>query len=214
MKRAFLLTICTFFIGILFAQEGLKIGVRFSPLVSFATVIEDSTRARIDLGQTSRLGYAYGIMGSYGFSENYGLNSGIMIVARGFSQEDGDFSADIRYTAVQIPFGFKLRSSEIGSGIHMKALFNIELEGNLGFRAITETVGSTEPQEDRNPNQMNFVSAGFVVGGGVEIEKDWGTLDFGLTFHRGLTNINDKTNGFSDAIVRINYLALELGYYF
>lgn len=214
MKRVFLLTICTLFAGIIFAQEGLKIGVRFSPLVSFITPINDDDKSRVeDFNQKSRIGYAYGIMGSYGFSENYGLNSGIMIVARGFSQEDADYSADLRYTAVQIPFGFKLRSSDLGSGIHLKAIFNAELEANLGYREITQSTGQ-EPKEERNPNKMNPISAGFVVGGGIEQENDWGTLDFGLSFHRGLTNINDKERGFEDIIIRLNYVSLDLGYYF
>lgn len=213
MKRVFLLTICTFFAGVLFAQEGLKIGVRFSPLVSFATVIQDDDKSRLDIGQMSRIGYSYGIMGSYGFSENYGLNTGIIIVSRGFSTELADFSSDVRYTAIQIPIGFKLRSSEIGSGLHMKALFNGELEANLGYRGITQVTGLDEV-ESRNPNQMNPISAGFVVGAGVEQENDWGILDFGLSLHRGLTNINNKTNGFADTIIRINYLSLDLGYYF
>jgi hypothetical protein len=213
MKRVFLLTICTFFAGVLFAQEGLKIGVRFSPLVSFATVIQDDDKSRLDIGQMSRIGYGYGIIGSYGFSENYALNTGIVIVSRGFSTELADFSSDIRYTALQIPIGFKLRSSEIGSGLHMKALFNGELEANLGYRGITQVTGLDEV-ESRNPNQMNPISAGFVVGAGVEQENDWGILDFGLSLHRGLTNINNKTNGFADTIIRINYLSLDLGYYF
>lgn len=213
MKRVLLFTVCTLFAGLLFAQEGLKIGVRVAPLVSFATVIQDDDKSRLDIGQMSRFGYGYGIMGSYGFSENYGLNSGIIIVARGFNTELADFSSNVRYTAIQVPFGFKLRSSEIGSGIHLKAIFNAEVEGNLGFRGITQVSG-LDPEESRNPNQMNFLSAGFVVGGGIEQENDWGTIDVGLTFHRGLTNINNKTNGYPETIIRINYVSLDLGYYF
>lgn len=213
MKRIFLLTLCTFFAGVLFAQEGLKIGVRFSPLVSFATVIQEDDKSRLDIGQTSRFGFGYGIVGNYGFSDNYAFNTGIIIVSRGFGQEQADFTSDIRYTAVQVPLGFKLRSSEIGSGIHLKAIFNGEVEGNLGYRGITQETGGDE-MESRNPNRMNPISAGFVVGGGIEQENDWGTLDFGLSFHRGLTNINNMENGFADAIVRINYVSLDLGYYF
>ncbi len=213
MKRVLLLTVCIFFSGFLSAQEGLKIGVRFSPLISFATVIQDDDKSRLDIGQMSRLGYSYGLMGSYGFSENYGLNSGIIIAYRGFKTELADFSSDIRYTAIQVPFGFKLRSSEIGSGTHLKALFNAELEANVGYKGVTQTTGM-DPDDIRNPNRMNFFTAGFVVGGGIEQEYDWGTLDFGLSFHRGLTNINNKTNAYEGTIVRINYVAFDMGYYF
>jgi len=161
----------------------------------------------------SRFGYSYGIEGMSVVTENYGLKSGIFISASGFQTELGDFICDIRYTAIQIPFGFKLRSNEIGNGLHLLALFNAELEANVGYRGITQVTGMDE-MESRNPNQMNFFTAGFVVGGGVQQEYDWGTLEAGLSFHRGLMNVNDKANGFADTIVRLNYWALDLSYYF
>ena len=213
MKRALLLLFCTCFSSLLFAQEGFQIGVRFSPLISTATAIQDDDRSRLDIGQLPRLGYAYGLVGSYGYSENYGLNSGILIVYRGFNAEQADFSNRVRYTAIQIPFGFKMRSNEIGTGNYLKAIFNAELEANVGYKGIETTTG-LDPIEVRNPNRMNFFTAGFVIGGGLEKEIEIGLFDIGLSYHNGLLNINNKTNAYADTIIKLSYFSLDMGYFF
>ncbi len=214
-KRTFLSLIFIFGLGTaLMAQEGFKIGLRFSPNIAWATIIESDDKDRVDLGQKSSVGYGYGLMINYGFTENYAINTGAHIVNRSFESVDTlNNAVATRYTAVEIPLGFKLRSNEIGSGVHVRGLFGITLDLNTGYKqSVTQASGDVAIS--RNTDRANIFSTSFIFGGGVEIEQDFGTFDIGLTAHRGLMNVNNRTNGFKDLIVRLNYVSLDLGYYF
>jgi hypothetical protein len=214
MKKFTLLLLCLSLGIAAFAQEGLQIGFRFSPLISFATVIEDSNKDRLDIGQMPRMGYAYGLVGSFGFTDNYGLNSGVLITNRGFRAEAGDSTSTTRVTAVVIPFGFKLRSNEIGNGLYFRGIFNLDFEINVGYRQRITYNNGDEGRDNRDPKNINPFTTAFVFGGGFEKEYDFGTFDLGISFHRGLMNVNNKDNALQNTIVRLNYVSLDLGYFF
>ncbi|MEM6262047.1 MAG: outer membrane beta-barrel protein [Bacteroidota bacterium] len=214
MKNILLTVFAILIILPLSAQEGAKIGFRISPLISFGTIIDDSTQNRLDIGQGSKIGFGFGVVGSYGFTENYGIHTGLNIVYRGFTSDQGGFSSRFRYTTVEIPVALKLRSNAINGGnIHVKGIFGGSIDLNVGFKGVTEVSGTET--ETRSTDNINLFNASFIAGGGIDYILDGvGMFDVVVMYHNGLLNANDKEDGLVNTIVRLNYISLDLGYYF
>lgn len=216
------------------AQEGFSLGLRLSPVFSFGSVVDEEGN---DINETtsSSAGISYGINVKYGLTDNYGILSGVHIVRKGFSRTGTvttdtsgtgtNASQDLNVTTVEIPLALRGRSKEIGNGFYITGLFGISADITAGYR--NEFTGlnpkddtETETATRKNTELVNPVTASFIFGAGLEWDNPTvGVMEFGLTFHRGLLNFN-KRNAF-DAAARgatesifINYLSLDLGYYF
>jgi len=198
----------------LFAQEGFKIGLRFSPIFSFGTVLDSTKKDVAGFDKSPKIGLSYGLLINYGFTENYGIHTGIHVVNKGYRGTDAtlDSTVNLRVTTLEVPIALKLRSPEIGSGIHIKGLFGVSADINLAMKKLT-TINSVET-ESRESNELIPVSASFIFGTGVEWEFDFGMIDFGVSYHQGLTNVNRKKNSGYNGFIRLNYVAIDLGYYF
>jgi hypothetical protein len=203
------------------AQEtGLRFGLKIKPLVTMTRmmnadkeVITDETKPK------SRMGFGGGLMVDYFFTENAGFQTGLEITSRGIRQEysEPDFGFNVEatqnLTTVEIPLAFKMRSNEIGNGIFIRGLFGSSLNILTGARASTEINGSVN--ETRSRDNLSPLVADFLVGAGVEWNvNNVGTLDFGLSYHHGLGNINKREDKENDDYFRMNYLALDLGFLF
>lgn len=219
-----------------YAQEGLKIGLRFSPIYSYARVV-DASGNRVSDDLSGRLGISYGLMVNYGLGQGstYGLSTGIHIVNSGFSRmgsatavgTDSTVNAEQKwtFTTVEIPVTVKLRTSEIGSGFYANGFFG----GSVNFTAGNKNVYTgLNPQSDlrgegtlqREAQLVNPLSFSFIFGAGGEYEVgSVGVLSFGLVYHQGLTNLNRQgkfeslARGASEKY-RLNYFSLELGFFF
>ena len=72
MRKYLLLLGSLLLVSPLLAQKGLKFGLRFSPIVSWANVRSDVDNSRIQDGNdfSPRFGISYGATIQYGFLEN------------------------------------------------------------------------------------------------------------------------------------------------
>ncbi|MEM1000446.1 MAG: outer membrane beta-barrel protein [Bacteroidota bacterium] len=216
------------------AQEGVKIGFRASPLIGWASVVDDSTKTKPD-GLTTKagLGFSFDFVFTYGFSDNIAFRTGVNIATKAVSNESVvDLSlfggsanqtlvAKTNFTSVEVPIGLKFRSPEIGTGIYIVGHFGLNAEFNVQNRTTTDEVDIllTPPSvvvnsvERRDVDGLALFTASFVPGAGVDWEFDWGMLEFALTYHWGLLSFTDPDE-FGNLRSRLNYLALNVGYFF
>ena len=224
MKKITLLSCCMLFVLGMYAQEGLKIGLRFHPIISFTTVTDDNGNKPQNRDNSARLGWSYGITGSYGITENYAFYTGIHIVNKGFNEvydaEPALPASDqnIRITSIEVPIAAQLRTNEIGTGLYFKGLFGVSIDFNVGYRNNYDDLDpfdlTPESGTIRDTKKINPLALTFIVGPAFDLETNFGTLGFGLTYHQGLTNINNKSNVGNDNKIRINYVSLDALYYF
>lgn len=241
MKRtlflfAALLLMMTGFAGKTYAQEGVKVGFRASPLIGWATIVDDSTKAKPEgLETKAGLGFAFDFVLTYGFSESFAFKTGVTIATKSarssFSESYSDSTTSISssgeskvsFTAIEIPIGFKFRSPEIGDGMYVVGHFGVNPEINVQNKVHSETTtsvtvgGSTTTTTDTDDlvdvDGINLFTASFAPGVGLDWEFDWGMLEFAATYHWGLLSYTnpDKMNGQKS---RINAISLNIGYFF
>lgn len=205
----FLLTLCM--VSLSYAQEGFKLGLRFSPAITWFTVTDSS--GNVQDGYKSKMGFSTGLLFNYGFTENYAIHSGLRIMMQGTQSEVGIISSNVSLTTVQIPIGFKMRSNEIGSGIFIKGLIGATADVHTAYK-YKVTINGTSSETKANDNVQPF-GASFLIGAGIEYEWDGvGTFDFGLSYLHGLTNINRKNKSGWNGQIKPKSISLDLGYYF
>lgn len=201
------------------AQEGVKIGFRASPLIGWSTIVDDSTKTKPD-GITTKagLGFSFDFVFTYGFSDALAFKTGINIATKSVGFEAGDDQNGIEsktaFTALEIPLGLKFRSPEIGSGMYIVGHFGVNPEINLQNKTTTtlNLLGTSTSTTTVDSDDINLFTFSFVPGIGLDWEFDWGMLEFGLTYHWGLLSYTDVDE--TGIRSRLNYLALNLGYFF
>lgn len=224
MKRiCTLLTLVVLSSPVLLAQEGLKIGLRFAPLVSFTSITDANGNTLAGTTVSNKVGFSYGLAATYGFTDNYGLYSGVHIVRKGFDRTDVrdslTITQDVVATTVEIPLALRGRSNEIGTGVYLSGLFGVSLDVRAGYRnnftgadPVTLLAGEGTNQ---NSSLINPVTASFLFGAGADWFVDRvGTFNFGIIFHRGLININNQGNFGNAEDIKISYLSLDVAYMF
>lgn len=212
----------------LFAQQGVKIGLRFSPIVSFAN-ITDSSNNRVSDDVGTRVGLSYGLMVNYGLTDNFGIQSGIHIVSKGYNRSGVanldtsgtvNFSQKVSMTTVEIPIALRGRSPEIGNGIFITGVFGISADISAGYKNEFEGIdpitgaASAEGGTKSGSEFLTPVNLTFIFGPGVELEYDWGLINAGVIYHQGLSNMNNRSNIGNQETIRMNYVSLDLAYFF
>ena len=194
-------------------EKSVEFGFQASPLVSFAQVVNDSSKQEIDgLTTKASMGFSFGLVTDFRIADPVALHTGLNIVAKGFSSEV-DYSAiglgtgvnKQRVTSLEIPLALKFRSPELGSsGMHVTGVFGGAAEINLQNSYTTDAIvvdtsGTvptfslvTQPAQKDN-SRLNLFTFSFVPGAGVDWVQDWGTVTGGVSYHWGLMNIASKS---------------------
>jgi len=221
MKRTFFLFAVMFLAVVGFnpeakAQEGIKVGFRASPIVSWGTTVYDSTKSKpAGYSDKAGVGFGFDFVLTYGISESFAFKTGVTIASKTVKSEQSVLGLTannrINFTAVEVPLGFKFRSPEIGDGIYIIGHFGLNPEINVQNKLKTEIGSLTEEKVDADG--IRLFTASFAPGAGVDWEFDFGTLEFAATYHWGLlpyTNPDD----FGGLKSRMNGIALNVGYFF
>jgi hypothetical protein len=217
MKKVFFTAFFCLLVLSVSAQQGFKIGLRFSPIISYASIL-DSTKSSIPgLDKSAKIGFSYGLLANYGFTDNYAFHTGVHIVTKGYSTSTTTTTTNVKYTSVEIPIALKLRSNEVATGIYIKGLFGISADVNVGFKneytGFNPYTGAPGDGTIKDTKYINPFTTTFIFGPGAEWDLSFGVVDLGLIFHQGLMNINNKKQT-GEGIIRVNYVSLDLGYYF
>ena len=99
-------------------------------------------------------------------------------------------SINANITTVEIPLALKMRSGDIANGLRLRGIFGGQLGLNVSSKTTTK-FGSISDESRKTSDYYQPLSLDFLVGGGVEYDiESVGTLDFGLSYHNGLTRFN------------------------
>lgn len=208
--------------GVIFAQEGAKIGFRASPLIGWATIVDDSSKTKPEgLETNAALGFSFDFVFTYGFSDNVMLRTGLNIASKNaksttnLSAFNTNLTQRVNFTAIEVPIGFKFRSPEIGDSMYIVGHFGANPEINVQNKVFTDgtVLGVPVSSEQVDVDGIRPFTASFVPGAGLDWEFDWGMLEFAVTYHWGLLSYTDPDK-FGGQKSRMNYIALNLGYFF
>lgn len=188
-----------------FAQEGVKVGLSFGPAFNSYKTTVDGTSS--DEMKGSGTGYRLAINGTYGFTENVSLYTGVGLVGKNFKNKDADTKSTNTY--LEIPLGIRMRTSELSSGIYAGALVAPTIDINLGSK-----LKSDDGDVDTKEFTKTFGTS-IKMGLFVEKELDFGRVFFMPAYNLGLSKTNSITEvAGSDIVTKFNYFELSLGFFF
>ncbi|MEH6306107.1 porin family protein [Olivibacter sp. CPCC 100613] len=190
-------------------NKRISLGITLSPNMNWLRYGDFDVKSN-----TAKIGYNYGLVADFAFSENYYFSSGLLIEnlrAQSETYQNGnDFVINnYKLQYAQIPLGVKLKSTQ---------RYYRSYYGQFGF---TLGVKLSAKQEILNSNRVvvqesdnmkggaDIFRLGLQIGGGVE----W-LLDHNLRFMTGLSFNNGFTRVVKHGGANNSYFALNLGILF
>ena len=218
----FTLTFCLFKIGIAQIGETLEVGFRLSPIFSYASITDDNGSGISGLSTNGAVGIAYGPIINYKQTDNYGLQSGVIIARKTFerSQNVNGTAATqkVTITSVEVPITLRGKSNEVGQGYYISGVFGISVDVRAAYKnsykGLNPVNGTPGDNVIKNSSLVNPLGFTFVFGPTVEKDSRAGTLQFGVSFHQGLTNVNNQSEFGNNEKIKTRYVALNFGYMF
>ncbi|MBC7447158.1 MAG: PorT family protein [Hymenobacteraceae bacterium] len=208
------------------AQAQVEIGLKLSPGFSSNRFTESKTVTLANDG--ARLHLGGGLVVDYFFGENYAFNTGLELVSKGGNVKSASVTTDaatglpiptsatlkLGAQYVQAPVGIKLFTNEIAPDTRLYFLLGGEVGVLAGARSDgSKTFKGSFHKDEKVTKYINTFEAGVQVGAGAELLMGKSTKVFGgFSYHRGLTNIADKSlYGDKDVAVQNNLFALDIG---
>jgi len=203
MKKYGFLVILAFLSQTTFGQKGFNFGLNIAPLLS--STRWDSAKKEIKSADfKSRMGFKGGLMVSYGFAENVGIQTGVDILMAGFKSIYGSITNKYSLTSVEIPLLLKMRTNDLAGGIHAKGYFGGAVGLNVGAKVdasanqfpIGAKVDATANQPLIYEQGKNTITGHFqpfftwfAFGAGIDWDIEGvGMLDIALIYNLGLSN--------------------------
>lgn len=213
-----------FLTGHLFAQDlripeySFRLGLTAHPTIGWI---------KPEMGKTNSvaLGFSYGLLADFNFSENYTFATGLTITtingksteinvlpyynpASSVAQTAYDLKYKLQY--VEVPLTLKLKTDKIGE-VRWYGQFGLSNGINIRARQSAETGNSSITDNKNISKEINFYRAGLILGAGGEFDvARHTTITAGLTLNNGFTDIADDKS----RKVRNHYLGLNFGVFF
>lgn len=222
MKRTFIGLLLLFFTGSAFAQDssspyyGFRLGLTAHPTIGWV---------KPDIGKSNgvSLGFSYGLIGDFNFTQNYSFATGLSITTvNGKSTEIvTQNNADRPDTQMEILLKYKLQYIELPLTLKLKTvkINEVRYYGQFGLSngiliGAKHDVDITNGRSEKDVNfkdELKFYRAGLIIGAGAEFEVSGNTsITTGLTFNNGFTDIT-KDKGVT---VKNHYLGINFGVFF
>lgn len=233
-----------------------RFGLFFAPNNSWMKATSSKSNDGLYLvnSEGSKVGYTWGLMMDFFFAENYGIATGFQLNTTGGKMNAQYNTAvvdppntqnlvksayfDYRLQYFEIPFGLKMMSDNIGSGLRVFGNIGITLGVNIAKKATyevvyTDTMGSGTNLTDKTVSGENEKLRGGLsitpilfqmnLGAGIEYQlTDKLSFYTGFFFNNGFApdvttpkeiKMNYKGT-FSDANTRLNNFSLKVGLFF
>ncbi|MCH8329916.1 MAG: PorT family protein [Bacteroidetes bacterium] len=218
MKKVLALILLVSFAFASHAQD-FRFGIQGAPVLSW---LKPDVRTISSTG--FRVGFKYGLIFDYNFTDNYSISTGFNVTSGGgnvkyddsltFDTTNYGTSAEIKHKLkyLEIPINLKLRTNEIG---YMKYFVQVGVTPSFKFfkaRADICIVDVCDVYDDYNDG-VGFANIAFSFGAGVEYNLGGNTSAVAaLVFKNGIIDITSKD--VDDAKVIMNYIALNLAIMF
>ncbi|MCJ8164795.1 PorT family protein [Pontibacter sp. E15-1] len=217
------LTLLTLFLVLGFsAMAQVEIGLMLSPNITGNRFIAEDRYNFKKESSSLRLGV--GVVADYFFAQNYAFSTGLLYRSKGseisynYTREDGSGSTvttrgkdDISLQYIELPVTLKLFTNEVAPG----TIAYFQVGGSLNTKVAAQVNGKKVIDGDKALKRFNIFEADALLGGGVEYQMGQSTKIFGgLTYHRGLTDIDDyyeKLLGDKNIGLKNNSVSLDVG---
>ncbi len=213
-KKLFVLLACllpTLLMAQTSDEKKFKLGFTTSPnlgWINFQNSQSSGDSAQESNG--SKTGFSYGLIGDFGFSDNYYFSTGIVITsvnANVISPSISGASAEEKYKLqyLEVPLTVKLKSTE-NNLMRYYGQFGLSPGVNISTK---KSLGTSSSNIDI-AKDINSFRLGLLFGAGAEWKLGQNlNLLTGLSYNNGFTDILD-----SDGKAKNSYLALNLGIFF
>lgn len=197
---------------------GFRLGLTAHPTFGFM-------KAENGKGNGLSLGFSYGLMGDFNFSENYSFATGITITTingkttqinpEPYHQSvstTNPVAYDLKYKMqyIEIPLTIKLKTAKIGD-LRWYGQFGLSNDFRIGAKQDAELGGTGVANNKNVKDWTNFYRAGLIIGGGAEFDLSGNTsLMMGLTLNNGFTNVVS----YGDNTVKNHYVGINVGVFF
>lgn len=199
----------------------IEIGLMLSPTISGNRFIaEDKYNFE---KESSKLHLGVGVVADYFFSKNYAFSSGLIYRSKGseitytYTREENGSSVttngkdDISLQYIELPLSLKLFTNEVAPG----TLVYFQVGGSLNTKVAATVNDKKVIDSEKVIKRYNIFEADAILGGGAEIQMGESTKLFaGLTYHRGLSDIDDYYSellGDKNISLKNNSFSIDVG---
>ncbi|MES2827208.1 MAG: porin family protein [Bacteroidota bacterium] len=222
MKRTIISLLLLFFAGTIFAQDssspyyGFRLGLTAHPTIGWV---------KPDIGKSNgvALGFSYGLIGDFNFTQNYSFATGLTITTiNGKSSEvltsqslggapvQSEYQLKYKLQYVEVPLTLKLKTVKINN-VRYYGQFGLSNNIKIGAKQNIDITGGSSSKGIDVSDDIKFYRAGLIIGAGAEFDISTNSsITTGLTFNNGFTDItNDKST-----TVRNHYIGINFGVFF
>ena len=221
-KLCFLLTVFLFTSAV-YAQN-FHFGLKAAPSLAW---LKPDTKGIASNG--TKIGFSYGIMTDFGFTDNYALGTGIDVTYRGGSLTATtpividtlgntavqEITTDFRLQYIELPITLKMKTNEIGYFTYFGQFgfapgILINAKGDLESK-IAGQQGATVLEDENIKDDINNLTLSMIIALGAEYNLGGRTsLLTAITFNNGFVDVLDD----KEAKATSSYFALTLGVFF
>ena len=220
MKKLTLLML--FLVAGFSAMAQVEIGLMVSPTITGNRFIAEDRYNFEKENSSLRLGV--GVVADYFFAQNYAFSTGLVYRSKGseisynYTREDAGGSTvttrgkdDISLQYIELPVTLKLFTNEVAPG----TIAYFQVGGSLNTKVAAQVNNKKVIDGDKVGKRFNIFEADALLGGGVEFQMGQSTKIFGgITYHRGLTDIDDyyeKQLGDKNIALKNNGVSVDVG---
>jgi hypothetical protein len=211
--------LCLFSIIFFIAQTGftqnLRFGLKAAPSMGW---LKPDTKGLTTNG--SKIGFSYGIMTDFGFTDNYYLATGVDVTYRGGSLTDKridtvEITTDYRLQYIELPITLKMKTNEIGYLTYFGQFgfapgLRISSKGDIETKFAGQA-GTNNLDDEDISDAINNLTLSMIISLGAEYNLGGRTsILTALTFNNGFVDVLDD----KDLKATSNYFALTLGVFF
>ena len=196
----------------------IEIGLQLSPTVSGNRFIAED---RYNFEQeSSKLRLGVGVVADYFFAQNYAFSTGLIYRSKGgeitYTETDDSGVAlnkqdDLAVQYLELPISLKLFTNEVAPG----TILYFQVGGSLNTKVAAQVNDKKVINGEKVMKRFNIFETDALLGGGAEFQLGQSTKIFaGLTYHRGLTDIDDfYEEKFDDKNISVknNGVSLDFG---
>ena len=210
-------------------QKPFQFGIKVAPNISWLKPSTDGYES-----DGSGVGFAWGFIADFAFTENYFVSTGFNAVWNNASLKfpykdetlvkEGILYREYHLRYLEIPVKLKMKTNKLND--HLKAFgqlglgsaFKIGAKAKDQFEYMDEGGKITTPEDETNiSDEIQLFKASLIVGGGVEYYIDESTLIFvEFNYNNGFTNVLKGENTVDPTLsqAQLHYIELAIGVIF
>lgn len=226
MKKIIVLCIiCSSTFSNLFSQDSKKFHFGLGVTPSMAWLKAGTNELK---GDGAKIGFNYGLITEFGFTENYAFATGISVDHKGGklrSKEESifilnddtvtaiaNYDYSIRY--VEIPATLKMKTNQIGY-IRYYGQFGVAPGFLIGAKGTEEFDDQLGLNDEDAKNRINNFNISLVIGLGIEYNLSGNTnLLFGVVYKNGFSDVINDVEGIITGKAVANTIGLNVGILF